>query len=39
MRPYARFFNEFIPYCVKEGIESELISKVITENSKQALSI
>ncbi|MCG3260425.1 MAG: hypothetical protein H7644_11795, partial [Candidatus Heimdallarchaeota archaeon] len=39
MRPYARFFNEFVPYCVEEGIESELINKVITENSKRALSI
>ena len=38
MRPYARFFNEFVPYCVKEGIERELIDKVITENSRRALS-
>ena len=39
MRPYARFFNEFVPYCVKKGIDGELINKVITENSKRALSI
>ncbi|MHA1954848.1 MAG: phosphotriesterase family protein, partial [Candidatus Heimdallarchaeaceae archaeon] len=39
MRPYARFFNEFIPYCEKEGIGGELINRVITENSKRALSI
>ena len=39
MRPYARFFTEFTPFCVKEGIDSKLINKVITENSKRALSI
>ncbi|MHA1447648.1 MAG: hypothetical protein ACTSSN_13215 [Candidatus Heimdallarchaeaceae archaeon] len=39
MRPYVRFFNEFVPYCVKEGIESELINKVTTKNSKKALSL
>ncbi len=38
MRPYARFFNEFIPYCVKEGISEELIYSVITENSKRVLT-
>jgi len=38
MRPYARFFNEFIPYCAKEGIDKELINKVVTENSRRALS-
>ncbi len=37
MRPYAKFFNEFVPYCVKEGIEKELIDKVITENSRKVL--
>ena len=39
MRPYARFFNEFVPYCVKEGIESQVITKVITENSRRALPL
>ena len=39
MRPYARFFKEFVPFCEKEGIDIELINKVITENSKRALSI
>jgi predicted metal-dependent phosphotriesterase family hydrolase len=37
MRPYARFFKEFVPYCVKKGIAVELINKIITENSKRAL--
>jgi len=37
MRPYARFFNDFIPYCVKEGIDEELIYIVVTENSKRIL--
>ncbi|MCG3223337.1 MAG: hypothetical protein H7647_02640, partial [Candidatus Heimdallarchaeota archaeon] len=37
MRPYARFFNEFIPYCVKERIDEELIYQVVTENSKSIL--
>ncbi len=39
LRPYARFFKEFVPYCVKEGIDEELITKIITENSKRALSL
>ena len=39
MRPYARFYNEFVPYCLKEGIDEELITQVITENSKRALTI
>ncbi len=39
MRPYARFFKEFVPFCEKEGIDTELINKVITENPKRALSI
>jgi phosphotriesterase-related protein len=38
MRPYATFFDTFIPYCVKEGIDREIINKVLTENSKRALS-
>lgn len=39
MRPYARFFNDFIPYCVKEGISEQLINKIITENSQKVLKI
>ncbi len=39
MRPYARFFNEFIPFCLKEGINQDLIMKVITDNSRKALQI
>ncbi len=39
MRPYARFFQEFVPYCVEEGIEEELIKKIITENSRKVLTV
>ena len=39
MRPYATFFDTFVPYCVKEGIDQEIIYKVITENSKRVLTI
>ncbi|MGC9781009.1 MAG: hypothetical protein HZR80_17325 [Candidatus Heimdallarchaeota archaeon] len=39
MRPYATFFDTFIPYCVKEGIDQEIIYKVITENSRRALTL
>ncbi|MBK5112077.1 MAG: hypothetical protein JJE41_00500 [Candidatus Heimdallarchaeota archaeon] len=39
MRPYATFFDTFVPYCVKEGIDQELITKVITENSKRVLTL
>ncbi len=39
MRPYAIFFDTFVPYCVKEGIDQEIIYKVITENSKRVLTI
>jgi len=37
MRPYARFLNEFIPYCIREGIDEALIYQVVTENSKRIL--
>ncbi len=39
IRPYATFFDKFVPYCVKEGIDQELIDKVITENSKRVLTL
>lgn len=39
MRPYVRFFRDFVPYCVKEGIDEGLFKKVITENSRRALTI
>jgi len=39
IRPYATFFDKFVPFCVKEGIDQELIDKVITENSKKVLTL
>ncbi|MHA1187242.1 MAG: hypothetical protein ACTSSK_10280, partial [Candidatus Heimdallarchaeota archaeon] len=39
MRPYATFFDTFVPYCIKEGIDQEIINKVITENSKRVLTL
>ncbi len=39
MRPYATFFDTFVPYCVKEGIDHEIINKIITENSKRVLTL
>ncbi|MHA1122906.1 MAG: phosphotriesterase family protein [Candidatus Heimdallarchaeota archaeon] len=39
IRPYATFFDKFVPYCVKEGIDQELINKVITENTKRVLTL
>jgi len=39
IRPYAIFFDKFVPYCVKEGIDQKIIKKVITENSKRALTL
>ncbi|NHJ49474.1 MAG: hypothetical protein FK733_16915 [Asgard group archaeon] len=39
IRPYAIFFDRFIPYVVKEGIDQEIINKVITVNSRRALTL
>ncbi|MHA1127166.1 MAG: phosphotriesterase family protein [Candidatus Heimdallarchaeota archaeon] len=39
IRPYAIFFDDFVPYCVKEGIDPEIIEKSITENSKRVLTL
>jgi phosphotriesterase-related protein len=39
IRPYATFFDKFVPYVDKEGIDQEIINKVITENSRRVLTI
>jgi phosphotriesterase-related protein len=39
IRPYSTFFDRFIPYIVKEGIDQEIINKIIIENSRRVLTI
>jgi len=39
MRPYAIFYDKFIPYCVEQGIDIKIIDQVIFENSRKALSL
>jgi len=39
MRPYAIFYDKFIPYCIEQGIDIQIINQVIFENSRRALSL
>jgi len=39
IKPYAMFFDDFIPFMEKNGIEVQLIDKIITDNSRRALTL
>jgi phosphotriesterase-related protein len=37
--PYNRIFNEFIPYCINNGISQDVFHKLLIENPKKVLNI
>ena len=39
LKPYAIFFDDFIPFMIEKGIDFELINEIITKNSHKALSL
>ncbi|HUU78716.1 MAG TPA: hypothetical protein VMX55_10245 [candidate division Zixibacteria bacterium] len=39
IRPYAIFFDDFVPFILEKGFDIEFINEIITENSKNALTL
>ncbi|MBN1330369.1 MAG: hypothetical protein JXA54_12920 [Candidatus Heimdallarchaeota archaeon] len=39
MRPYATFYDRFIPYCIEQGIDPEIFNHVLHKNSIEALKL
>ncbi len=39
MRPYATFYDKFIPYCLDNGIDRKVIDQVIIDNTRRALTL